>query len=125
MFITKARHRELMLEDRVRFTDECRSLVKKRDKEITELKEQLEKAKSLESILNKLADESLRIVSCGEVDLPDKYPVYVDDLLGSEGDRVIKQEANKALLIDPDGGVEVGYTKTKCDKGFKYVLKRV
>lgn len=57
----------------------------------------------------------------GEIVLPDKVPVYVDDYFGG---KVIKQEATKVIHITKSGEILTGLTKEKSDKGFIYLLQR-
>lgn len=97
--------------------------------QVVTLKKELAEAKDLKAILEKLYplygivnSESVLNVNGGyELNLPDNVLVYVDDILGG---KVIKQEANKAIVISKNGEVKTGLTKQKVDKGFTYKLVR-
>jgi len=93
------------------------------------LEEELEKAKDLKSILEKMSSLTVNgsniwadgaTISTG-FRLPDNVLVYVDDILGG---KVIKQEGNKCLVVSKDGTVKTGLTKSKTDKGYSYKLVR-
>lgn len=56
-----------------------------------------------------------------EIVLSDNVLQYVDDILGG---KVIKQEANKVIVIAKDGTVKTGPTKSNNDKGYSYKLVR-
>jgi len=95
------------------------------------LKEELKEAKDFKKVLDKLTENSLYsingLAACGFTNgsfilqTPDNVLVYVDDILGG---KVIKQEANKCLVIDKNGNVKTGLTKEKVDKNYTYKLVR-
>ena len=103
----------------------------KKELEIEQLKVQLAHARDLKAIVEKIAQVKIgsdsllysdgTTISTGWGEMPDNVLVYVDDILGGQ---VIKQEANKCLVIDFDGNVEEGLTKDKVDKGYNYKLVR-
>jgi len=97
---------------------------------IVKLEKELEQAKDLKLILEKLYPKfiygssviGVNFSSDGyKLDLGENVLVYVDDILGG---KVIKQEGNKCLVIDNDGTVKTGLTKQKVDKGYSYKLVR-
>lgn len=112
-------------------------LLKQKDAEIASLKEQLQDAKNLKYVLETLADKTgipsfdknsyiitdfnwtLWSVNVWEMELPDKYLCYEEDILWG---KVIKQEANKCIIIDEYWNVDVWITKQDCDKWRKYKL---
>lgn len=97
------------------------------------LKKELAEAKDLKGLLEKLTDKITLTTrgyaienGCSSVAdleemLSDNILKYVDDILGG---KVIKQEANKAIVISKTGEVKTGLTKQKTDKGFTYKLVR-
>lgn len=91
------------------------------------LEKQLEEAKNLKSILEKMSSMTINGIDWGvsggswSLQLGDDVLVYVDDILGG---KVIKQESTKCLVIDKDGNVKTGLTKQKADKGYSYKLVR-
>jgi hypothetical protein len=110
-------------------------------KEIENLRKELTESRDLKTVLTELANKTgipkptldssyLKAnsfcgvdwaISSAELILPDNVLVYVDDILGG---KVIKQQANKCLVIDKDGNVKTGVTKEKPDKGYNYKLIR-
>lgn len=77
-----------------------------------------------DKILTLTNSSFLRLDSTGsryELNFPDNVLVYVDDLLGG---KVIKQEGTKCIVIEQDGSVKTGLTKSDADKGFNYKLLR-
>lgn len=100
--------------------------LKNKDHEIESLKKDLSHARDLRAILEKLypiklfANGLVFDGSC-ELRLPDNVLVYTEDLLGG---KVIKQEGNKAIVIDKEGNVKTGLAKQKRDKGYAYKLVR-
>lgn len=101
------------------------------NKRITNLTKDLEDARNLKSILEKITDYTLTgaegfiSISGGftnrEITLGENVLVYVDDIMGG---KVIKQEANKCIVIDKEGNIKTGLTKQKVDKGYNYKLIR-
>lgn len=91
----------------------------------------LKKVKQVDEMLDKFSElkindgYNLTSVDNGNVNiqLGEDVAIYVDDLF--TGGKVIKQEANTAILIEKDGTVKKGLTKLKSDAGFSYKLKRV
>lgn len=77
-----------------------------------------------DKILTLTNSSFLRLDSTGssyELNFPDNVLVYVADLLGG---KVIKQEGTKCIVIEQDGSVKTGLTKSAADKGFNYKLIR-
>lgn len=92
------------------------------------LEKELEEAKNLKSILEKMSGLTINGVdwclSNGgwvTTNFPDTVLQYTEDILGG---KVIKQEGNKCLVVDKDGNVKTGLTKQKADKGYSYKLVR-
>ena len=101
------------------------------EKKITRLESELANASNLKAILDKMSsitfngsfihsDLSGSILS-SEIILPNDVARYVDDILGGT---VVKQEANKCIVIELDGTVKTGLTKQAVDKNFSYNLVR-
>ena len=95
---------------------------------IVKLEKELEQARDLKPILEKLYPlneiySSFSTVSRGryEINLPDTVLQYTEDILGG---KVIKQEGTKCLVIGKDGNVKTGLTKQKADKNYNYKLVR-
>lgn len=99
-----------------------------------EIQKELEEARNLKSILERVMTNPLNIgkdgqvlsfsggtFSWADVILPDNVLQYTDDMLGG---KVIKQEANKVIEISLNGDVRTGLTKQPCDKGYGYKLIR-
>ncbi len=107
------------------------SINKSLSAENNELKNELKIEQDFKKVLDKLVDNSLYSldglsavgVSGGSwnLEMPDNVLVYVDDILGG---KVIKQEANKCLVVDKNGNVKTGLTKEKVDKNYTYKLVR-
>jgi hypothetical protein len=101
-------------------------ITKEYEAEIKYLRLELEQARNLKAILEKLypiaSSNEFRFNDIsGELILPDRFAEYVEDLCGG---KVIKQEANKVIKISKEGIVRVGMTKQKVDKGYSYKLIR-
>ena len=95
---------------------------------IVKLEKELEEARNLKLILEKLYPLNELFGSIGSVgaggyklNLPDTVLQYTEDILGG---KVIKQEGTKCLVVDKDGNVKTGLTKAKADKGYNYKLVR-
>lgn len=123
MFITTKKHNKIL-------TKEINEVAKLYQNSIDSLRKELEEAKNLKLILEKLyplnyLDGSiLRFNSASgdwKLNLPDTVLQYTEDILGGN---VIKQEGTKCIIIDPDGSIKTGLTKQKRDIGFNYKLIR-
>lgn len=122
MFISKKKHKkEIALKDQY---------IKGQSEQITLLKKELEEAKNLKVILEKMSGMTINgtgwAISGGNwatptLELPDNVLQYTEDILGG---KVIKQEGTKCLVIDKEGNVKTGLTKQKADKGYNYKLVR-
>ena len=106
--------------------DEQESNIKVLKWDIQNLKKELDEAKSLKLILEKLyplysTTFTANMTGGLDLNLPADVPRYVPDLFGG---KVIKQEATKAILIGKEGEVQQGLTKSEPDKGYTYKLIR-
>ena len=100
--------------------------------QIKELYKKLDEKSDLKDILECLSDKiKLSINGVDDINwwiswwwlsLGDDVAVYVDDLI--DGGKVIKQEGNKAIIIDKEWNIKTGLTKKKTNKWYKYVLVR-
>jgi hypothetical protein len=104
---------------------------------IKQLTVELEKARSLKDILERVTKE--RLFKCDgmtigsynpltdgntlEIKLSDNVATLVPDELGK--DIIIKQTSNRVVILDKEGKIKKsGYTKQKVDKGYSYKLVR-
>lgn len=105
--------------------------------EITSLRQELNQAKDLSSILDKVLYNQPQLYSrtgiistlCDNgsgyiLELSDDIPQYVEDIFDQEK-KVIKQESNLGIQIDKEGNVTTGRTKLPCDKYRNYKLKQL
>ncbi len=127
MFITKKKHKKIVAE-----LDRYIEVGQKKHIEIVaELKKELEEAKNLKLILEKLyplygfvnGSDCVFVNGSGgySLNFPDTVLQYTDDILGG---KVIKQEGTKCLVISKEGNVKTGLTKHKADKEYSYKLVR-
>jgi len=128
MFVSKKKYQELqgqleILEIDLQDEKDCNEILRS---EIDGLqKAYIEKAE-LKAILEKLTKDSHRehrFGFGGNIGVRDEVAVYVDDLFNKDK-KVIRQEANTAILISVNGDVVEGYTREKNDKGYNYALIR-
>lgn len=116
MFITKKRH----------------DIINQYKDQIKTLEKELQEAKNLSNILEKLADktETFTVKGANWITTADamksvyadpNIPRYVDDILGG---KVIEQEGTKCIVIEQSGKVKTGLTKDKADKDYTYKLIR-
>jgi len=117
MFITKKKHTKIL--------KEMTELYAERHSKLTQ---ELKEARDLKTILEKMSGITFNgqnvfydLSSSMNISFSDEVAQYVDDLFGG---KVIKQEANKAIIITKEGEVKTGLTKEKVDKGYKYKLIR-
>jgi len=120
MIITTKKHKAIVAE-----------LLKTEPAEVAQLKAELQQARDLKEILEKMALASnthgtLLSSGCfntitGGLNFPDNIPQYVDDFYGG---KVIRQEATKVIHISRDGDVTTGMTKRQPDEHFTYILDR-
>ena len=98
--------------------------------EIENLTEELEYARDIKNILERIipseGSEDLFVTrryvdSMFDLKINENMLQYTEDILGG---KVIKQEANKCIVIAKDGTVKTGLTKAKVDKGYSYKLVR-
>lgn len=106
------------------------SMLSEYKEENNKLQKELNEARCLKAILEKLEGKVSFYSGKGilayldgdaKIELPDDVLRYVDDILGG---KVVKQEGNKCIVIDKDGNVKTGLTKKKVDKGYAYKLVR-
>lgn len=97
--------------------------------EIEALKEELEKAQSLQSLLSKLTDKTSNMItlsdvtSAGYLSYEDMHKsMFATDMV--TGRKIIPENGIKCIKIAKDGDVEVGLTEEAPDKGYEYRLIR-
>lgn len=125
MFIRTKTHKKIL--ESIEKTN--RDVAKRYGEIIEDLREKLEEAKDLKSILESLTNKYVNFSSGfaylngfnNNVALPDNVATYEADILGG---KVIKQEATKCIIIKKDGSITEGITKQKPDKGYTYKLVR-
>lgn len=120
MFITKKTHKLI--------TDSLDRTIARRDEYIAQLRREIQEARDLSLVLEKLAASSASVSNCfapgtygAEIVFPDTVAQYVPDILGGN---VIKQEATRAIVISGAGNVEIGFTRRAPDEGYSYKLIR-
>lgn len=138
MFITKKKHNQIIehkdktINDYLKKILSLESDIEQGHKShlviVGELKKELEEARNLKLIIEKLyplysMEGSILSGSNGSwsLNLPDNVLQYTEDILGG---KVIRQEGNKCLVVDKEGKVKTGLTKQKVDKGYRYKLVR-